>query len=278
MPFTFSHPAFVLPFMRSRSRWFSLTGLVVGSITPDFEYFLRMEGQRVHGHTVAGIFWFDLPLALIICFLFHNLVRNPFINHLPASFQQRFYNVKGFRWNAYFRSRWSIVSSSILLGIVSHLFTDAFTNGSGYFVAEFSFLQRTVPFADTFIPYNAILHRILSLGGLAVLGWAIWKLPVDKQAPVNTHRSPYWTTAFLVTGFFFIVGVSERIDDEMRSVFWLYTPVLIIIFISSFLLALLITSAFFKVKRNAYQWEQEMRDRKHRSQHHRTKKSSRLTA
>ena len=267
MPFTFSHPAFVLPFLRTRSRWFSLTGLVVGSITPDFEYFLRMEGERVHGHTVSGVFWFDLPLALIICFLFHNLVRNPLINHLPVPLQQRFYKAKGFRWNAYFKSRWGIVLSSLLLGILSHLFADAFTNGGGYFVAEFGFLKRTVPFADTFIPYHAIVHRIASLAGLAILAWAVWKLPADRHAPVNTHRSPYWTTAFLVTGFFFVIGVSERTDEEMRSVFWLYTPVLIIIFISSFLLGLLITSTFFKIKRRSQQWEQEMQQRRQQNQH-----------
>lgn len=274
MPFTFSHPAFVLPLMRARSRWFSLTGLVVGSLTPDFEYFLRMQGERAHGHTVAGVFWFDLPLALLLCFLFHNLVRNPLINHLHPALQQRFYKVKGFRWNAYCKSRWGTVVSSILLGVLSHLFADAFTNANGYFVSEFTFLRHTVPFADTFISYNAVLHRVLSLAGLAVLAWAVWQLPADKSAPINRHRSPYWTTAFLVTGFFFVIGVSERTDEEMRSVFWLYTPVLIIIFISSFLLGLLVTSAFFKIKRRSQQWEKELRYRhRENQQRHRIKKA-----
>lgn len=43
MSFTFSHPAIVSPLNYFPNKWFSLTGLVIGSLTPDFEYFLRMR-------------------------------------------------------------------------------------------------------------------------------------------------------------------------------------------------------------------------------------------
>ena len=43
MPFTFSHPAIVLPLVRKSGHWFSATGLIIGSLTPDFEYFMRMR-------------------------------------------------------------------------------------------------------------------------------------------------------------------------------------------------------------------------------------------
>ena len=39
MPFTFSYPAIVLPLTYLPRRWFSLTGLIIGSLTPDFEDF-----------------------------------------------------------------------------------------------------------------------------------------------------------------------------------------------------------------------------------------------
>ncbi|WP_240482010.1 DUF4184 family protein [Flavobacterium psychrophilum] len=39
MPFTFSHPAIILPLRYLPRQWFSLTGLIIGSLTPDFEYF-----------------------------------------------------------------------------------------------------------------------------------------------------------------------------------------------------------------------------------------------
>ena len=49
MPFTFSHPAAVLPLRLLPRHWFSLTGLVIGSMVPDFEYFLRSMRLTVNG-------------------------------------------------------------------------------------------------------------------------------------------------------------------------------------------------------------------------------------
>ena len=42
MPFTFAHPAIVLPFYK-KPKFFSMTTLIIGSMSPDFEYFLRMK-------------------------------------------------------------------------------------------------------------------------------------------------------------------------------------------------------------------------------------------
>jgi len=49
MPFTFSHPAIVLPLATLRRQWISATGLIIGSITPDFEYFIRMKNTESTG-------------------------------------------------------------------------------------------------------------------------------------------------------------------------------------------------------------------------------------
>jgi hypothetical protein len=54
MPFTFSHPAIILPLKYFKKKWFSLTGLVIGSMTPDFEYFVRMRIQSNYSHTIEG--------------------------------------------------------------------------------------------------------------------------------------------------------------------------------------------------------------------------------
>ena len=54
MPFTFSHPAIVLPLKYLPKKWFSFTGLIIGSMTPDFEYFLRMKVKSDYSHTLNG--------------------------------------------------------------------------------------------------------------------------------------------------------------------------------------------------------------------------------
>ena len=90
MPFTFSHPAIVLPLTYFPKKWFSLTGLVIGSLTPDFEYFLRMRIKSNYSHTIDGLFWFDLPLGLLLAFIFHDIVRNSLFDNLPTFFKSRF--------------------------------------------------------------------------------------------------------------------------------------------------------------------------------------------
>jgi hypothetical protein len=52
MPFTFSHPALILPLTRLPKRWVSATGLVIGSIVPDFEKFLKMNDGNTYSHTL----------------------------------------------------------------------------------------------------------------------------------------------------------------------------------------------------------------------------------
>lgn len=146
MPFTFSHPAIVLPFAIFPKRFFSLTGLVIGSMIPDFEYFLRMKLQSNYSHTLKGIFWFDLPLAILVSFIFHNLVKKEFIDNLPLFFKSRFFAFKAFDWNAYFIKNWWVVCISILIGTLSHLFWDSFTHHGGYFVNEFPVCRIVSPF------------------------------------------------------------------------------------------------------------------------------------
>ena len=89
MPFTFSHPAVVLPLNYLPKKWFSLTALVAGSMVPDFEYFMRMRADSMYSHTWRGLFWFDLPLALLLIWIYNDLVKDKLIDHAPAYFNKR---------------------------------------------------------------------------------------------------------------------------------------------------------------------------------------------
>jgi hypothetical protein len=79
MPFTFSHPAAILPLRWLPNKYYSLTGLIIGSMTPDFEFLIRMNVGSIYSHTLAGIFYFDIPVGIAICFLFHDVVRDDLI-------------------------------------------------------------------------------------------------------------------------------------------------------------------------------------------------------
>src|SRR5258708_32400130 len=94
MAFTTSHPAAVLAFNYLPKRWVSLTGLVIGSMIPDFEYFIRMTMQTKYSHTFLGLFWFDLPLSLFFMLIYNAMVKDKLIDHLPACLSRRFSGMK----------------------------------------------------------------------------------------------------------------------------------------------------------------------------------------
>ena len=105
MPLTFCHPAIVLPLKKLKPNWFSMTRLIIGSMSPDLEYFSRMEILATHSHLFLGVLYFDLPIALIYCFVFHLFVRNILINHLPDFFKERFTQFLNFDWINYFKKK-----------------------------------------------------------------------------------------------------------------------------------------------------------------------------
>jgi Domain of unknown function (DUF4184) len=198
MPFTFSHPAIVLPFVFLPRKWFSLTGLVVGSLTPDFEYFLRMKVVSLYSHTLGGLFWFDIPLGILIAFTFHNIVRDSFFENLPSFLQSRLVKYKNFDWNNYFKKNWIVVIISILIGSFSHIFWDGFTHSHGYFVEIIPDLRNIETFFSIQIPVFKILQHSSSLVGGILVSYSLLKLKPElnftKQMSIK-----YWSTLIVST-------------------------------------------------------------------------------
>lgn len=195
MPFTFSHPAIVLPLTFLPRKWYSLTGLVIGSLTPDFEYFLRMKIQSNYSHTIHGIFWFDLPLGLLLAFIFHSIVRNQLLKNLPNFLKSRFVVFTVFSWNEHFKRNWLIVLLSLFFGATSHIFWDSFTHPNGYFVTQFHTLSGSVNYAGIEIPiFKVLQHSSTLLGGFAI-AFSIYQMPII-DAKRDEIVLKYWFVLF----------------------------------------------------------------------------------
>jgi hypothetical protein len=201
MPFTFSHPAVVLPLTYLPRHWFSLTGLVIGSLTPDFEYFLRMRIESNYSHTLAGLFWFDLPLGLLIAFVFHHMVRNDLFDNLPKFFKSRCLTFRQFNWNMHFKRNWYIVLISILIGAASHIIWDSFTHEYGFFVQTYSELSNAVDILGKQMSISKLLqHSSTLLGGMLII-FAIYKLPADRSVSAKINLK-YWA---ILTGLTLVI-------------------------------------------------------------------------
>jgi len=199
MPFTFSHPALVLPLAKYSGRYFSLTGLIIGSLCPDFEYFFRMKVESLVSHTAGGLFYFNLPVSIALAFVFHNLIRDYLYKNLPTICHSRLEAFTSFNWNHYFHQHYLIVIVSILTGAASHLLWDSFTHLHGYSVQEIGLLQLGIktPIGITLPVYKLLQHLSTCLGGLFIL-LAFFQLPATR---LNHHKinSTYWLLVLLIT-------------------------------------------------------------------------------
>ncbi|MEJ8803045.1 DUF4184 family protein [Pontibacter sp. H249] len=242
MPFTFSHPAVVLPLCLLPRKWVSVTGLIVGSLMPDFEKFLKMAPGNTISHTWEGIFWFNLPLGILLAFLFHDVVRNPLIYNLPKPLKKRFVRYVAFDWRSYFRKKYLVIVLSILFGAVSHIGWDSITHREGLGVQLLGFLSKRVTIWDSKFALYHLLDILGSvLGAIFILGFILF-LPV-KPKKANLKFANYWSLywpSVLVIALFIVV---------LRGIFSLEAEAywnMIITSISAFLIGVTVSSCFVK--------------------------------
>lgn len=143
MPFTISHAAAVLPFTRPLARWRLLSAAVIGSMVPDFGWFLPWRPARFETHSLDALLTFCLPVGLASYWLFQLLIRRPIMELLPPGAYARW------RWSetpADYRSlkQWIWAACGILAGAFSHLVWDAFTHESGRGVRMLPILEEPV--------------------------------------------------------------------------------------------------------------------------------------
>lgn len=198
MPFTFSHPAIILPLRYLPKRWISLTGLIIGSMVPDFEYFIRMRVKSIYSHTWAGLFWFDLPLGLVVIFIYQILIKDKVILHLPVALNRRFSRFRGIDKQGSFLQYLLIVVLSILIGAASHIFWDGFTHPTGYFVTVMPVLSDTIHLGEHQLFVYKIIQHGSSIIGVIVIVLAVYTLPLGNPKK-NHHVVVFWVQIFVIS-------------------------------------------------------------------------------
>jgi hypothetical protein len=237
MPFTFSHPAIVLPFFKNK-KW-SITGLIIGSMAPDFEFFFRMRTQSEISHTFHGLLLIDFPLAIIVVILFHGILKKSLISNSPDFVQNRLVELKNSNWFDYFKKNSFIVILSFFVGAFSHFFWDSLTHWDGYVVQRVSFLNILL---FSFPIYDWIQY-ISSIVGLVALGLYFFKIPQNSDSTSNVSLV-FW----IITLFFASIVVFLRFT---LVVGWHRVADIIIGVLSSIVIALTFTSVIFmKYKRS----------------------------
>ena len=185
MPFTLAHAAAALPFQR----WHvNRSALVIGTLAPDFEYFIRMKPDDRFGHTPVGAIVLTLPLAVAVLWIFERYVQAAVYSVLPNALRWRLPPPGRFET---FRGPREILLAvaCIGLGIVTHLFWDLFTHPTGWAYDRWSLLRENVTIPPMWpVPVYKVLQHGSTIIGTGLL--TIWFLTWFGNTPA-IHRYPF---------------------------------------------------------------------------------------
>ncbi len=207
MPFTLAHAAAAWPLRRTR---LILPAVVVGTFAPDFEYFARLAPGGRFGHTLPGIFVLDLPLSLVVLWLFHAAMREPMVALLPESMQRRICPYPhAFRFWA--PAQLALVMGSILVGAGTHILWDSFTHTSFWPYYHWSLLSETarLPILGTVEYYQLFQYGRHGCRDRGADDLASALVPDDEAEPATCGEALFAGKE---------AGAPRR--DEFRSVVW----------------------------------------------------------
>jgi hypothetical protein len=218
MPWTFAHPAAVLPLRRIGRIELPLSGLVVGSIVPDFGYYFGPYDTAVFAHTLGGLPLFCLPVALLFVFLLTRF-RTLLVAPLPQPHRSALESLPSPDFGS--STAILLMVASILIGATTHIAWDSFTHNSGAAVQWIAFLKQHIGTVNvrTFYVYNLIQHASTLLGFSVLLAayrnW-IHRLPgLPLHSSANKVRD-YWPLAACVLASFALglIATLFRLSDR----------------------------------------------------------------
>jgi len=198
MPITPAHPALAIHF---RKIGLPLSALVIGSMIPDFEFFIRFSPSRFIGHSFAGVFLFCLPVGLATLWLFHRVVKEPAIALLPHAWGKKLHSER-----AYFTfrptARFLRILLALFIGTLTHLGWDAFTHPGSSVVRLFPLLSKPIfYFMEKPVPCYFFLQYLSSaLAILLLIVWVRkWASQISGKPRSHAIFSRGWKTSIHVT-------------------------------------------------------------------------------
>jgi len=185
MPFTLAHAAAAWPFRRTR---LDICAFIAGCFAPDFGYAVFVAPYALYGHTLPGLFVFDLPAGLLVLWLFHDYVKEPATIFLPKGIRERLeFSEK--RFSLWPPARLALTALSILMGALTHIVWDSLTHEHYWPYRRWQALRLKVQLP---VAGNVEVCKLLQYGstllGITVIAIWVWQWrrgsePVDQPIP-----------------------------------------------------------------------------------------------
>ncbi len=128
--------------------------------------------QGFYGHTLPGMFVFDLPVGLVALWLFHACIKQPLRIFLPDAIRRRL-RAGANAFSFLPPARLALIVLSILIGSATHILWDSFTHRTYWPYRHWRFLRLAFQLP---IVGSTEMYKLLQFGstlfGIVVL--AIW--------------------------------------------------------------------------------------------------------
>ncbi|MET0991529.1 MAG: DUF4184 family protein [Lacisediminihabitans sp.] len=199
MPFTPSHIAAILPFVRTP---LLPASLAIGSMVPDLPYFVPLPVERELSHSLLGVPLVDVPMGIVSLLFWVLVFRAPLLDFAPAWLRRRFVLPGPWPRTA---SRLALaallVLASLIVGIASHLVWDAFTHPDGWAVL------RIAPLRAQFGPFTGYRWAQYGSSALGLLVLAVWGAVWVRKAPVRALPPTRLRASWRLVGWIAVASV-----------------------------------------------------------------------
>jgi membrane-bound metal-dependent hydrolase YbcI (DUF457 family) len=209
LPLTPAHAAAAWPLSRLLPR-LPLEALVLGTLVPDFQYFMYLAPRGRFSHSLLGLIVFCLPIGLLACFAYTRWARRVIVSMLPGGLRSQ---VVGSN------PRVLLLTAAILVGAASHSAWDSFTHGSGWAVRHLPSLSAPVRVTTRVdVPsFKVLQHGSTVIGLIVVFVWGVGWL---RQQPVTarTYSSTEWRQARQTAAIILSASAAGAVANGLRAI------------------------------------------------------------
>lgn len=195
MPFTLCHPAALAVLPSRLRRSLPLAALAIGTMTPDFEYLLRLKPLSIWSHTLPGLIIFCLPAGMVTWLAWERIARGPTRELLALRADRSSWPLT---WGSLARA-----GLAVLIGAASHLAWDSFTHSGRLGAMLIPQLEQEAWRIGTYsLRWFSVLQHLSTLAGAVVLG--VWYLHERRRHGVPAA----WTGRAASLAAILVVGAA----------------------------------------------------------------------
>jgi hypothetical protein len=199
MPWTFAHPAAILPLRRFCPAPLDFSALVIGSMIPDLGYYLFRSNLARLAHSFLGSILVSIPAGLALWIMFH-LLRKPLCFVLPQPHRGA---LAAFAVTPLSLSPRALMAAgvSVLLGAWTHIVWDSFTHNT-WVVKQLPLIRESVfQLNNVEFPWYFLLQHLSTVVGATILiaAYCSWlRLHRGAATDSSTGADDRWRYLLLV--------------------------------------------------------------------------------